>query len=456
MKPDWSNKTPEDILDYFYDELEDDNTRFEFLKKLMLQLPDLEIDWIEAFEDIKEHLLINERIDDILFFVNWINNKYPEDYKNRYEFIESDLCNYYLFKKDYQSLQKRLSFIQQHPVSAIDTLTERILFQLIYHGQREMAVEFANMVWKPIDESPDLIGHAAYNFVNTIYINQLQLCYEAFLENRDFDLNAMFEKIVKMGFDNNKKEFNNYISILKSDLDLQIINNSVKKEKLEHMAHLNIHFLKYMHQEYNLPFIFSEIIWQLIAYKEIFGKHGIDNWFFIDVKTLDEHIGRKYDNFYGSNEIEMFGKVWGLNYVFSFFNHYNLITNEPYEEIKENILHFKKEMMILAEADLWKMSFVFDWPKIESIENKHITKDFFNSTFKIKELESTKYISDTISTIPKNERIESELRSNTNRLNENTFYSGDTPYVKESPDIGRNDPCPCGSGKKYKKCCLNN
>ena len=23
------------------------------------------------------------------------------------------------------------------------------------------------------------------------------------------------------------------------------------------------------------------------------------------------------------------------------------------------------------------------------------------------------------------------------------------------PTIGRNDPCPCGSGKKYKKCCLN-
>lgn len=22
--------------------------------------------------------------------------------------------------------------------------------------------------------------------------------------------------------------------------------------------------------------------------------------------------------------------------------------------------------------------------------------------------------------------------------------------------IGRNDPCPCGSGKKYKKCCMNN
>ena len=25
--------------------------------------------------------------------------------------------------------------------------------------------------------------------------------------------------------------------------------------------------------------------------------------------------------------------------------------------------------------------------------------------------------------------------------------------VNEGPKIGRNDPCPCGSGKKYKKCC---
>jgi len=27
------------------------------------------------------------------------------------------------------------------------------------------------------------------------------------------------------------------------------------------------------------------------------------------------------------------------------------------------------------------------------------------------------------------------------------FFAGDK--------TGRNDPCPCGSGKKYKQCCLN-
>ncbi len=27
------------------------------------------------------------------------------------------------------------------------------------------------------------------------------------------------------------------------------------------------------------------------------------------------------------------------------------------------------------------------------------------------------------------------------------------PIASDDDRIGRNDPCPCGSGKKYKKCC---
>lgn len=34
-------------------------------------------------------------------------------------------------------------------------------------------------------------------------------------------------------------------------------------------------------------------------------------------------------------------------------------------------------------------------------------------------------------------------------------YKRSKTVVKE-PKIGRNDPCPCGSGKKYKKCCGKN
>lgn len=35
-----------------------------------------------------------------------------------------------------------------------------------------------------------------------------------------------------------------------------------------------------------------------------------------------------------------------------------------------------------------------------------------------------------------------------------TYDNGTLTVRRESPKIGRNAPCPCGSGKKYKKCCL--
>lgn len=56
--------------------------------------------------------------------------------------------------------------------------------------------------------------------------------------------------------------------------------------------------------------------------------------------------------------------------------------------------------------------------------------------------------------------IEQEMREDSTFVREDGqwFYldgdvHGHTPYRREAPKVGRNDPCPCGSGKKYKKCC---
>jgi len=45
------------------------------------------------------------------------------------------------------------------------------------------------------------------------------------------------------------------------------------------------------------------------------------------------------------------------------------------------------------------------------------------------------------------------------RKRENRWYYADgqmkkgETFTREMPKVGRNDPCPCGSGKKFKKCC---
>ncbi|WP_170162527.1 DUF1186 domain-containing protein [Methylocystis hirsuta] len=50
----------------------------------------------------------------------------------------------------------------------------------------------------------------------------------------------------------------------------------------------------------------------------------------------------------------------------------------------------------------------------------------------------------------KEDRERARIRSELGPFGENF----PEPYVNPSRDVGRNDPCPCGSGKKYKKCCL--
>ncbi len=51
-------------------------------------------------------------------------------------------------------------------------------------------------------------------------------------------------------------------------------------------------------------------------------------------------------------------------------------------------------------------------------------------------------------------RNASQLAEYANRMSESDaeFEPPATPYIAP-PKVGRNDPCPCGSGKKFKKCC---
>lgn len=47
-----------------------------------------------------------------------------------------------------------------------------------------------------------------------------------------------------------------------------------------------------------------------------------------------------------------------------------------------------------------------------------------------------------------------ELSNLVNKEENNIDEEKKEPFIRKKKKIGRNDPCPCGSGKKYKKCCL--
>ena len=47
----------------------------------------------------------------------------------------------------------------------------------------------------------------------------------------------------------------------------------------------------------------------------------------------------------------------------------------------------------------------------------------------------------------------SENNSLLKQSDNNAKKSNNSPYIRSGKKVGRNDPCPCGSGKKYKQCC---
>ncbi|MCD8378074.1 MAG: SEC-C domain-containing protein [Candidatus Gastranaerophilales bacterium] len=98
---------------------------------------------------------------------------------------------------------------------------------------------------------------------------------------------------------------------------------------------------------------------------------------------------------------------------------------------------------------------------------KRIASKYPNFTDKINEILEKNYTLDDLISVYKSEFLKRKIYSSTSVLYHSTVFSTSldileanekesvksvsTPAVK----VGRNEPCPCGSGKKYKNCCLS-
>ena len=72
--------------------------------------------------------------------------------------------------------------------------------------------------------------------------------------------------------------------------------------------------------------------------------------------------------------------------------------------------------------------------------------DMFNELIRSIKEDTVRFIYNVnTANLPKREKVAEPVTTNENA-------AAHKPVVKEKK-VGRNDPCPCGSGKKYKKCC---
>jgi len=444
-KINWDKKDEDDIHEYLF--TLDGDFKFDFFKLLCEKYPHLELDWLLAFEEIKDSLYQKEDVEKVLWFVNWYKDKFPVKYLEEYQFIERDLINFFIKKGDWEQVKNRMSIIEQDPVEGIDVVTIRLMYQLIYHGQYQLALDYSNKVLEPIAKSDKLAFSPEEKFATTIYLQKNQEFYKSVLIEEDFDESNLISELVEIGF--NEDIILEVIDKLKKPFDIQIAKHS-KGMTPELFHSLNIEFLKYMYQKYQSHFMFSNVIFSLFSSKDLFKSEKGRSSFYIEIKRMDEYLVKIYDSIFGTNELEIFGKAWGMIYVFEFFHHIGLYSDDEYQLSLENYYYLRNEFIKIQSQNLWQYNFVFKWPNNPINQDSIELENLFSSTY-LKEIDLIKEsVYGYVKNIKIPHRISLELK-----LYKEVNYNVFSPHVNKEPKIERNSPCPCGSGKKYKKCCMN-
>lgn len=485
----WSEMNMDEISDFFY-ELEDPVEQAEFLIFLVKEYPTLELPYPEWIEDTTDNLLYQNKTDLVYEMIDAFKYAVPDLYDESYLFLEKKLIHYYFYQNNLPKVLKRLEIIKQNPVQGIDIITIQSLYLLIYHGCYKEAYEYSREVWKPIFDSDEIVGNAHAPFVINIYLYELEQVYERINQNQTVDWDRFYKKMIDLDFEEEKDVMNAVIHCLENPFNKEeIVSNIKNKQHRKVHTMMNIHFLKYMKEKYSMSFTHSDLLFNVLAKKELYkGNRKQGSYFLFSFDKLDKHISNLFDSIFLSNVEELFGKVWGLSYVYEFIHEVGMISDEGFEQMNHNINALKYLLVRIVGVDLWKMTFVFKWPDIQTEDSRE--EEIFRSTFyedneaykerllnykrmlysaladniknKVSDPDDSQDYNDLqfIDELKDemNESIDEYLDEEMDEDNDSStpFLSGNPykPYVKEEPDVGRNDPCPCGSGKKYKKCCL--
>lgn len=167
-------------------------------------------------------------------------------------------------------------------------------------------------------------------------------------------------------------------------------------------------------------------------------------------KLLDIWRDRAYDETANKGDLKRFWE----NYFLIEKGIYEKLLEDPDTEVKGTV----KELADKYELDTFTMTGFLDGINdslevanpIEDMEEDTVVSLKFDKEKLYKNMVEAK--ADWLYNLPQWENIFTEEKRK--ELYHEQKVSG--TYVRTEKKIGRNDPCPCGSGKKYKQCCGRN
>lgn len=420
---------------------------YEFFKRtLSLGLPadfTEKIDLIGMVFSSYKGLAADRNYDEVIELQELLHKQDPKAFGEERYYVDSFPMEVNLFRKDHIRVKKSMESFISDPVQSIDSATP-IVYKLKYYGYDEFIKDLSKEVYFVVRESDELIPGADDMYSDIILAMEFQDLYKNKLDGSPIGRQEFVDELKKYHFNDESELSLSYDTILGDNGLENLCYADCNKDSWTFFQRLFVGFGKYVFDNKNINFATAYDIFGA-AWVSFYRDTSTDttndtfhDFFKLNKEALYEHISRRLD-FLSNRKPYAVAVLWGMHYIYDFLKLNGLVSDENYSDALKFIKDTKTEMIAGGSNSIWEYDFVHFWTKPDSLDEDEFNTEakYFERTF-YEKMDVNEYL-------PKEYRKKRASIYSVRRKNE--------PVKKKEAEIGRNDPCPCGSGKKYKKCC---
>jgi SEC-C motif len=401
---------------------------------------------IERFFELKDFLEKENRWDDYIALRDIIVKYQPAFFEKEICYIEPDITRYFLYHNDTLEADKSLKLIADFPFSDVD-ITLGIHGLAAAYSKTDWIIRFAEQHYTAFYERrSEYMGSLHLEIDLFAFFATAENLYTASKTTGVFDSAQLKERA--KNFDLFPENCNKEISELMQDKN--IYNKTFQvlyaNEDTKHFA-LHLSFCKYMYDEKGVSFAASYLILDtLMRFESEAESYNFDTFDAADFKDYAGHLGGFMNNY----EYKPILAPLGAIYMCDFLKKCNLISDKQHQSVVTSCINF---VDFFAHQWHWRLKdngYLRNWQKPDSMLQTAFD-DLLATVAKAYEPKSEDTNRDNFA---ESLRINEVMESwNTPAQPKQQYITPSFTPIKSAPKIGRNDSCPCGSGKKYKKCC---
>jgi uncharacterized protein YchJ len=393
-----------------------------------------------------------KRFDDLIQLQQTISTIQPEFYAKEFVYINENILKYALYTGNETLTEAAFAPFIDNPTRDIDVYLP-LLRLIVLYGKGEWVQEIVLKDYPIIKAANGFIGDPHLDLAIYMWYQTSEIGYKKYKETGVFDINVWLAELEKVDMDKFeaadtqriKQEFTTPIP------DKETLLTEFKNDGAALLRSLSTHFMIANYENKGIPFIVSGTIWDLLLHfwfrdgKKKMSLH-------LTSDTFDKYCGG-LSSFFGQYYCNAVAATSGGVYVYDFLYRIGLIDDTLYQNALIGI-RYCQESINRSGYRVWHNGFPQNWAKPDSMSDKEhaVNQQAIAAAFaKVEVVEHKKMSTQDLW----NKTIEA-IAAKVDR--ELLLPSKSGPIarpkpISTTPKVGRNEPCPCGSGKKYKHCC---